>query len=592
MYTHTDLAEAFAQFASTFVGLVWSTPTALLLTGAGVIFTLATLGVQWRALTHGLAVVRGKYDRPEDAGNISHFQALSAALSATIGLGNIAGVAVAVAAGGPGAVFWMWVVGLLGMATKFTTCSLATMYRREDSRGEYRGGPMYYIRLGLGQSKSGFVRGLGVVLGGLFAILGMIGCFGIGNMFQSNQVAKIYVNLGKAVSPEGLSTGTQYGVQIAVGVGLAVLAGLVIIGGIRRIGHVAGRLVPTMCVLYVAGALLIIVQNLEQVPGVFADIFTAAFSLTAGSGAFLGVAVREAAIQGIRRACFSNEAGLGSAPIAHATAKTNEPIREGVVAALGPFIDTVVICTMTALVILITGTLTRPPCGVVDEFHYGIGRTAAQTLSASVRLHEPGSVQVGDAIILKQPTDREGLYQPIRFDVSSASDDGGTVTITRRFWNPDPDEAAAWDYARKTLADDPELYLHREGINLTAMAFDNGLAGFGTYFIPIAALLFAFSTMISWGFYGETCATYLFGDVAVLPFKIVYVCMIVVGALFMNLGPVLDFADGLIGLMLVPNLIGTLLLLPVVMRAARDYFGRLSAGRMTPTAADATDEAS
>ncbi|MCH8808166.1 MAG: sodium:alanine symporter family protein, partial [Planctomycetes bacterium] len=252
-----------AGWMAAFSGFVWSTPTAILLTGAGLIFTLMTLGIQWKALTHGFAVVRGKYDNPEDEGNISHFQALCSALSATIGLGNIAGVAVAVATGGPGAVFWMWVVGFLGMATKFTTCSLATMFRRKDKLGEYRGGPMYYIELGLKQNyKAPFMKHLGKFLAITFAILGMSASVGAGNMFQANQVARTFVNLAKNVSGTGISDNSQFIIQMIVGAVICVLSALVLIGGIKRIGNVASKLVPSMCVIYVLGALYIIVTNI------------------------------------------------------------------------------------------------------------------------------------------------------------------------------------------------------------------------------------------------------------------------------------------------------------------------------------------
>ncbi|MCH8965874.1 MAG: alanine:cation symporter family protein, partial [Planctomycetes bacterium] len=349
-----------------FSNFVWSTPTALLLGGAGLLFTVMTLGIQFKSLTHGFAVIRGKYDNPEDEGNISHFQALCAALSATIGLGNISGVAVAVATGGPGAVFWMWVVGFLGMATKFTTCSLATMYRKKDKFGEYRGGPMYYIEMGLGENaKTPAMKTFAKTLAVVFAILGASASVGAGNMFQANQVAQIFVNLFQNTIEGGIKDNTKFAIQMTVGVVLCVCAALVMLGGIKRIGNVASKLVPSMCIVYVLGSLYIIVTNITEVPGVFALIFESAFSKSAATGAFFGVAVRTAVIQGVRRACFSNEAGLGSAPIAHATAKTNEPIREGVVASVGPFIDTIVICTMTALVIIITGALTRASVGSI-----------------------------------------------------------------------------------------------------------------------------------------------------------------------------------------------------------------------------------
>lgn len=573
-----DIAGAM----STFSGFVWSTPTAVLLAGAGVVFTLMTLGVQFRALTHGLAVIRGKYDNPDDAGNISHFQALCAALSGTIGLGNISGVAVAIATGGPGAVFWMWVVGFLGMATKFTTCSLATMYRHVDSQGTYRGGPMYYIELGLGKTGSRLKRAAAKGLAMLFAFLGICGCIGAGTMYQSNQAAKTFVNLAKKVAPEGVSVNTQFAVQMIVGGVLCLGVALVIIGGIKRIGRVAGRLVPAMCILYVIGAVYVITRNYHRVPELFTSIFDNAFSYAAGMGAFYGVAVKTVMIQGVRRACFSNEAGMGTAPIAHATAKTNEPIREGVVAAVGPFIDTLVICTMTALVVLSTGTHRRDPVGSVT------GVSEAQTVSDAqgdrlevtvrVALTERSAGKVGESLFVHRPPAVKGeAATRVDLDVSDVLAGGEAATAVIEYAPTDEGRAAS-AADRALLAAGAEVYLFRDGVELTALAFDRSLAGFGTYFIPIAALLFAFSTMISWGFYGETCTEYLLGERAILPFKVAFVLMILVGTASMKLQPVLDWADGMLGLMMVPNMIGTLLLAPHVVRASRDYFRRLKAG--------------
>lgn len=565
-----------AGWMSAFAGFVWSTPTAILLTGAGLIFTIMTAGIQWKALTHGWQVIRGKYDNPEDEGNISHFQALCAALSATIGLGNIAGVAVAVTAGGAGAVFWMWMVGFLGMATKFTTCSLATMYRRQDSLGEYRGGPMYFIEMGWAKFKSPAVRGLGKVLAVLFAILGMSASVGAGNMFQANQVSEIVVNLAQSNVAGGISLNAQWTMKVVIGVVMCVLAAMVMIGGIKRIGNVASKLVPSMCIVYVGGALLIIVYNIQLVPELFGAIFTEAFTFSAGSGAFLGVAVKTAMIQGVRRACFSNEAGLGSAPIAHATAKTNEPIREGVVAATGPFIDTVVICTMTALVILITGTLTRDPIGQVVAF-----TPNAAANSAELRIDwqsKEDAAKAGETVLIKLPrADQEGLFDGRQFDVRELD---GTIAVARPSYTADKAGREALERDIANITPGTPVYLDRVGVNMTAYAFDRGFPGipFGTWFIPIAAFFFAFSTIISWGFYGETCTEYLFGDKAVLPFKFIYVAMIVVGTASWRLQPVLDWSDGMLGLMLVPNLIGTIVLAPVVMRETRRYFSRLATG--------------
>ncbi len=591
-----DPLLAVADLLETFAGLVWSTPVAGLLAGAGLLFTLVTRFVQWRALTHGFAIITGKYDDPADEGNISHFQALSAALSATIGLGNIAGVAVAIAVGGPGAVFWMWMVGLLGMATKFVTCSLAVMYRRQDERGEYRGGPMYYIQMGLGATPGG-LRVFATILAFAFALFGAVASFGIGNMFQANQVAEISETF---VRQSGLAGDVdRTGLRLGVGFVLALLTGLVIIGGIRRIGQVAGKLVPGMCLIYVVGALWVILSNVGLVPQVFGQIFAAAFTSTAAGGAFLGAGVWLAIEQGLRRGVFSNEAGLGSAPMAHATARTNEPIREGVVAATGPFIDTLVVCTMTALVILITGVLDRPAVGTV------VGGPTIVTDSSGTRI----VLKIDPADAKAPPINDELLFKTVEPPVDDGAAAGeqpdapaviGTVIVTTadavdadtghlvaRMAAPDDPGAQAALVAKieRGIAREPAVYLHRGGVKLTAYAFDQSIAGFGSFFVPIAAFLFAFSTMISWSYYGETCATFLLGDRAVLPFKSLFVVAIVVGAATPQLDPIINLSDGLMGLMLVPNLLGALLLLPVVLRGAHEYFGRLNSGAMAADAA-------
>lgn len=571
-----DIAGAMDAF----VGYVWSTPTALLLTGAGLLFTLLTKGVQFRALTHGIAVLRGKYDNPDDAGNITHFQALCAALSGTIGLGNISGVALAIASGGPGAVFWMWVVGLLGMATKFMTCSLGMMYRQKDSSGTFRGGPMYYIEIGLGRSGPAWKRSAAKALAVFFALLGVCGTIGAGTMFQSNQAAKTIVNLSKKVAVDGVSQNTQFIIQMVVGTLLCLSVALVIIGGIKRIGRVASRLVPAMCLIYVAGSMYVIIKNYAVLPDVVASIFRNAFSPAAGLGAFYGIALKTTMIQGVRRACFSNEAGMGTAPMAHATAKTDEPIREGVVAAIGPFIDTIIVCTMTAMVVLCTGTHTRPAVGTVKT----VAQMAAAYDDPSDSLRLEVKLTMIDSSIAR-PGETLFSHRPL---VNKADGPGKVMLIVDQIVSGETTASITYkanEAGRRALARDRallssgvEVYLFRDGVELTALAFDSALSGFGTYFIPFAALLFAFSTMISWGFYGETCTVYLFGERAVLPFKVAFVLMILVGTASMKLQPVIDWADGMLGLMMVPNMIGTLFLAPHVVRASRDYFRRLKSG--------------
>lgn len=327
---------------------VWGWRMTTLLVGTGLYLTIRLVFVQVRHLGHAVACVMGKYDNPEEDGDVSHFKALATALSATIGTGNIAGVATAIVAGGPGAVFWMWMTALVGMATKFTSCTLAVKYRKIHEDGSASGGPMYYLSLGLKNKK------LGVFLGGMFAFFGVIASFGIGNMVQANSVVDgLGYMLPDSIGSAGFSLWEGFNVSwiaLATGLLLSLLAGIVILGGIKRIANVAGIIVPFMCTFYIVGAVIILVLKASAIPEAFGLIFKYAFSEYAVGGGILGTAVR----YGVARGVFSNESGLGSAPIAHAAVKTNEPVREGTVAMLGPFIDTIIICTMTALVILVT----------------------------------------------------------------------------------------------------------------------------------------------------------------------------------------------------------------------------------------------
>ena len=345
--------EALHEWLDAIDGFVWGWSMIGLLVGTGLYLTARLLFVQVRHLGHAIACVFGKYDRPEDSGDISHFKALATALSATIGTGNIAGVATAIAAGGPGAVFWMWITALVGMATKFTSCTLSVKYRRIHDDGSASGGPMYFLSMGLKNKR------LGAVLGGAFALFGMIASFGIGNMVQANSVVDgLGYLLPDAMKTTGFTLWAGFDISwmsLATGMILSFLTGIVILGGIKRIANVAGVVVPFMCAFYVIGAVMILILNVSAIPGAFEQIFKYAFTPYAIGGGAVGVAIKETIRYGVARGVFSNESGLGSAPIAHAAAKTSEPVREGTVAMLGPFIDTLIICTMTALVILVTG---------------------------------------------------------------------------------------------------------------------------------------------------------------------------------------------------------------------------------------------
>lgn len=317
-------------------GIVWGPVGIVFLVGTGIFISFRTRFIQFRMFTYAWKLISGKYDDKNDDGEITHFQALSAALSATIGTGNIAGVGTAIALGGPGAVFWMWITALFGMGLKYAEALLSLHFRTIHEDGSVSAGPMYYIEKGIGQ------KWLGIC----FALFAAIASFGIGNMVQANSVAE------PALSAFGVP-------KLATGIALAVLVFLVIIGGIKRIGRVASKLVPFMSILYVAGALVILFMNIGDIGSAFAQIFVHAFSPSSAAGGFAGAAVASAIRFGVARGVFSNEAGLGSAPIAHGAAMTKEPVREGLVAMLGPFIDTIVICSMTALVIIISGAYTQ-----------------------------------------------------------------------------------------------------------------------------------------------------------------------------------------------------------------------------------------
>lgn len=329
------------QFLSDFSSFVWGLPLLVLLIGGGIYLLILSRFLPFRYIGHAIQVLRGKYDNPNDSGQISHFQALTTALSATVGMGNIAGVAVAISIGGPGAVFWMWVSAIIGMSTKFYTSALAIMYRGKDSKGELQGGPMYFIMEGLGK--------VWKPLAVMFSICGLVGALPVFNVNQLTQAVNDIL-----LKPNGVEVSLLS--NIVIGMVLVLITSIVILGGLKRISQTASKLVPSMVLLYFVSVLVILIINFEVVPKYILMIFTDAFSARHFTGdAFLGGTIGGLILLGIRRGAFSNEAGIGTAPMAHGAAKTNEPIREGLVAMLGPAIDTLVICTLTALAILVTG---------------------------------------------------------------------------------------------------------------------------------------------------------------------------------------------------------------------------------------------
>ncbi len=446
---------------------------------AATVFTLYFAFVQFRFFGHSISLVKGDYSDPNDAGEVSHFQALATALSGTVGLGNIAGVAVAIGIGGPGATFWMIVAGLLGMASKFTECTLGVKYRNEYEDGTVSGGPMYYMSKGFAE------LGLpgGKILAVLFSIFCILGALGGGNMFQANQAHQQIA--GIVGDYPGWITGLVF----------AAIVFAVIVGGLKSIARVTEKVVPFMGVMYVLAALVIILMHADQIGWAFGQIFAGAFTGLGVAGGMVG-----ALIQGFRRAAFSNEAGVGSAAIAHSAVRTKEPITEGFVSLLEPFIDTVVICTMTALVIIITQQLIVDPA------------------TGNYMLNEAGN--------------------------AIATVDGNS------------------------------------GVSLTSAAFGSAFSWF-PFILAIAVVLFAFSTMISWSYYGLKAWTYLFGEghTKELVFKVIFCIFVVIGAAA-NLGPVIDFSDAAIFAMAVVNVFALYFLMKVVRQELASYAERLKSGEI------------
>jgi AGCS family alanine or glycine:cation symporter len=446
------MRENVAALLAEISGFVWGLPLIILLVGTGIFLTLRLRGLQVTQLGRALRIAFSRADS-RAAGDISHFKALMTALAATVGIGNIAGVATAIAAGGPGAVFWMWMTAFFGMATKYSEAILAVKYRVVDENGDMSGGPMYYLERGLG------LKWLGV----LFALFGSLAAFGIGNMAQANTVAHA-LESSFGVQPE------------STGLVMTALTAAVILGGIKRIATVAGVMVPVMAVIYIVAGLIVLVLNYQAVPGALALIFERAFTPSAATGGFAGAIVMQTIKMGVSRGLFSNESGLGSAPIVAAAAKTRNPFRQALVSMTGTFIDTIIVCTITGLVIVSTGT-------------WETGQTGAE---------------------------------------------------------------------------------------LTVAAFSRGLPGnSGGVIIAVATVLFAYSTILGWAYYGEKCCEYLLGARAVPTYRYLWVIAVFCGAL-LKLQMIWDFADIMNGLMAMPNLIGLVGLSGVIVTETRRYLAEES----------------
>lgn len=547
--------------------IIWHDSVLIILLGTGVIFTIWSGFCQYRALTHGVLVLRGTYDDPNHPGAINHFQALSAALSATVGLGNIGGVALAIALGGPGAIFWMWIVGLFGMAIKLTEVSLSMLYRNTEDPDNPHGGPMWVVSKGLSKLNPKLAP-LGKLIGGLFCFTLLISTATGGNMFQAWNVGEI--------------TEEYFGIpSILTGITLAILVGMVIIGGIKRIGAVAGRLVPFMVSLYLIAGLFVLISNAGEIPSMLALIVRSAFIPQEMTGAFIGGTAGYAFLFGMKRALFSNEAGQGTSPIAHSAAKTDEPVREAMVAGLEPFIDTIVVCTFTALVILSTGVWNRAPEAQLDTLPtfslIDSDSWVLETVTAPQRINDDW--REGDIVFII-----------VNADANPQSGNNSHRLEGRVVEMIDEDSLSSglfilWDQlsseSRPTI-NETGIYATYVGATLTAKAFDSVIPGLGKWLITLAVWLFAISTMISWSYYGEQGVVFLFGDRMVLTYKFVYCALIIIATWgFIESDADLDNLTGVgTGVMLWANVPIMWLFVNQAMRSYHDYIHRLKTGQL------------
>ena len=535
--------ETFEIIVDTLNDLVWSTPSffpfmVAVLLSFGIFITLRLGFVQIRYFKHGILTVMGKFDHPDAIGDVNHFQALTTALSATVGIGNIAGVAIAIHYGGPGALFWMWVTAFFGMAVKYTECTLAVKYRIQNSDGSVSGGPMYYIEKGLGEQW----KWLAV----FFAAMAVICSFLTGNAVQANTVAD---TMKATFLIPGWITGLA----------TASLVGFVIVGGIKRIGRVTASLMPLMAIIYVLGALIILLLNVEKVIPAFGTIIEYAFTPKAGafgigSGLFLTTLV-----WGIKRGLFSNEAGQGSAPIAHGAAKTKEPVREGVVALLEPFIDTLVVCTMTGLVIVSTG--------VWEQKHPTVFTTNA--LETSFEIEDESTIlTISNGLPVNGEILRNDYsYGELYTDMDREELFSGQIVVLE-------DGSVTIQTLTGENLGELQTSIVENGAPLTALAFEKGLSPLfagGKYIVTICVILFGVSTAISWSYYGDRSIQYLAGDSSIIYYKMVYLVMHFLGAI-LALETVWAIGDIALGLMTFPNIIALFALSGVVAKATKTYF--------------------
>jgi len=541
-----------------------------LLLGTGIFFTIYLKFPQIRYFRHAIKVVKGKFDKKDDVGDASHFQALSTALSGTVGTGNIAGVALAIHLGGPAALFWMLITAMFGMTTKFVEVTISHKYRDVLPDGSVSGGPMYYMKKRLNiKLKSGKILKVGAVLGAFFAVATIFSSFGTGNLPQINSISN--------------SIFTTFGLkQVITGSVLSVLLGLVIIGGIKRIAKVTSRLVPAMAIIYFIGAILVIGTNYENIIPSLISVFSDAFSGTAALGGFMGASFAFAVNRGVNRGLFSNEAGQGSAPIAHAAARAHEPVSEGLVAILEPFIDTIIICTLTGLVLLSSGVWNEKAHNQFQNadmvflegtymednsedfakvYHHLTGKDKDTLPLFRGPLHVENGEMNGDVTLIAARSFAEDVkfYQKEQLYTGKIMIEDGKLPTVRGRKNKDE------NYVVEGIS-----LLH--SAPLTARAFTRSVMGdWGKYIVSIGLLLFAFSTAISWSYYGGRAITYLFGQKYVVIYRLVYVVGFFFAA-FTDTTIVWAISYITIALMTIPNLIGILFLSREIKSTIKNYW--------------------
>ncbi len=550
--------ETFERIISTLESFVWGFPNniteiellpliVIVIVGYGIFVTFRLGLIQITQFKHAFQVLTGKYDNPDDKGDINHFQALSTALSATVGVGNIAGVALAIHIGGPGALFWMWVTAIVGMATKYTECTLGAYYRTENADGTVSGGPMYYIERGLGPNW----KWLAV----LFAVAASVCALLTGNAIQANTLADV-VN-------------SDFEIPFWItGLISATLVGAVILGGIKRIGYVTARLVPLMAIIYVLAGLIILLLNYDQIIPGFATIFSNAFNPQAGALGVGSGALILTLSYGVQRGLFSNEAGQGSSPIAMSASKTDEPVQAGLVGLLGPFIDTLVVCSITGLVIITTGAW--------DSYHQVPVNPSGGNISYAVDPPGVDGEEPATVIVFENGVPVNG--QMMRFNIPV-----DTMFVDAEFSIP---FSGTIDFSERPIVVTPidsepvnRLYggVVENVASLTSVAFGKGLSPifpYGSYLVTLAVFFFVISTSISWSYYGERSFHYLLGESSVMPYRIVFVIAHFLGALG-SVSVVWSFGDVMLGIMAFVNITGLILLTPVIYRITKEYTDKI-----------------